>query len=239
MLTRIDLAIDVLELDMEKLDIYDFRFNWVGRSKLTSVWFNAKTGKLETMYIGSRGAPIMLRIYDKVAEAKKEGDIETWYRIWGKKPQRVVRFEYEILVKQASIVGFESIMDVNSDNILGILHYLMSWGRLCVDNGDKNRARWPNSELWQELTDFISSYSVGVDWGISRSKDKTIRITQGYIDYVKGALSSSMAKLSEDQQNLSLNEVIKSLNGRGVDYMSLREKARLDRERLEVLAVSE
>ena len=69
--TRIDVAIDLQEFDMNDYTIID------DLSRKTNSW-NSGSGRLETHYIGAPTSDLRLRIYDKALEQGEKGD---WWRI--------------------------------------------------------------------------------------------------------------------------------------------------------------
>ena len=98
---RIDIALDLFGVEMAKQDIEMWRNGWVGRAGISSYFFNPKSGKLETINIGARTSAIYLRIYDKIAQAEAEGDIEYWRDVWNGYSGPVTRIEWEVKPKKA------------------------------------------------------------------------------------------------------------------------------------------
>ena len=57
-ITRIDIAVDLLGAEMDKQDLNLWFHGWVGRTKVSKIVFNSKTGMLETLYVGRRESPV-------------------------------------------------------------------------------------------------------------------------------------------------------------------------------------
>ena len=103
-INRIDVALDLFGLELANEDIELWRHGWVGRAGLSSIYLNSRLRQLETINIGSRKSAVYLRIYDKVAQAEAEGDIEYWRDVWNGFPGPVTRVEWEIKPNKG---GFE------------------------------------------------------------------------------------------------------------------------------------
>lgn len=70
--TRIDVAIDIKNIDMNDYAIID------DLSRKTNEWRSGGSRRLETYYIGGASSDLRIRIYDKALEQGKEGK---WWRI--------------------------------------------------------------------------------------------------------------------------------------------------------------
>jgi hypothetical protein len=82
-LARTDLHID---LECEPPDVGEFLGEgWIGKSTAWAVYGKRGAGA-QTVYIGRRRSPIMLRVYDKLAEARHDGDLAFWVDVWGRLP---------------------------------------------------------------------------------------------------------------------------------------------------------
>lgn len=218
---RLDIALDLFGVSMQEQDISLWQAGWVGRSKVSDLHFNSRTGALETIYIGSRKSPVYLRVYDKVAQAIKEGDIEYWLDIWQEFHGAVTRVEWEIKPSDGnfckSIVDFEMLIPFS---ILETLNYLVDWGRLCTPNpDDTNNRRWKDAEFWQRVRKLILDNSAGVDWPVSRYGKEFHGISAAYIKFLGGVLSGGMARFNLDNPNMvSLLDGL-AKNGQSLDDM--------------------
>ena len=226
-ITRIDIAVDLIGVSMRDQSINKWSEDWVGRSKLSGTHFNSRSGWLETIYIGSRYSPVFLRIYDKVAQATKEGDFLYWFDVWNVNDKPVTRVEWEVKPKKGNfsndLIDFSLF---NGFSVRELLNYLMDWGRLCDPiPTDSNNRRWPDSKFWSDLRGFIEIWREKITWPTSRHGKEFHGISPGYLKYVSGTLSSAMARLSEDDPNyLSLCE---ELNRRGESMESIHRKAKM------------
>ena len=226
-ITRLDIAVDLIGVSMRDQNINKWSEDWVGRSKLSAIYRNSRTGSLETINIGSRNSPVFLRIYDKVAQAIAEGDFLYWFDIWKVNDKPVTRVEWEIKPKKGNfpndLVDFSLF---NGFSVRELLNYLMDWGRLCDPiPTDSNNRRWPDSKFWSDLRGFIEIWRENINWPTSRYGKDFHGISPGYLKFVSGTLSGAMARLSEnDPTMLSMFE---ELQRRGESLESIHRKAKM------------
>jgi hypothetical protein len=202
-ITRIDIALDLFDVELANQDIELWRNGWVGRAGISSIYFNPRSGQLETINIGSRRSPIYLRIYDKVAEALTKGDISYWWDVWKICWSKVTRLEWEVKPKKG---GFEELYDfdqLSKRKIVELLNRLMKSGRLCIPNpNDSNNRRWEVSDFWTKVITAAEDWAGDITWPTSRLGKEFKGITEGYLRGLKGNLSGGMAKLSPENPNL-------------------------------------
>ena len=230
-ITRIDLAIDMFDISMQDFDLTYWRDAWVGRSKISSHHFNSRTGDLETFYIGSRKSPIMLRVYDKIAEAIKKGDINYWIDFWGGSKKAVTRFEWEVKTKkgnfQNDLIDFDLF---NGYSVRELLAYLLDWGRLCVpDPEDMNRSRWKESKLWKDIRELSETWSDGANWKTLRYGKQYKPNSVGYAKFLGGAISGGIARFGNDGPSYS--DMYEGLAEFGVDHKTIVEQAQIKHKR--------
>lgn len=219
-INRLDIALDLFGVSMQEQDINLWHAGWVGRSKISDLHFNSRTGALETIYIGSRNSPIYLRVYDKVAQAVQEGDIVYWLDVWQGFSGPVTRVEWQIKPSDGkfykTITDFEQLIPFS---ILETLNYLVDWGRLCTPNpDDSNNRRWKDAEFWQKVRNLIQDNSAGVYWPVSRLGKEFHGISAAYIKFLSGTLSGGMARLGLDNPNM-----VSLLNGLAENGQSLED----------------
>lgn len=223
-ITRLDLAIDLFGVSMNDLELDSWKNGWVGRSKLSASFNNSRTGDLETINIGKRKSPVFLRIYDKVAQAKKEGDLDYWVDVWGGSKENVTRVEWEIKPTKGGFKELENFENLNETVICSLLNYLLDWGRLCIpDEDNQNRTRWKDHLLWKRIRDFATNWTDGIDWAISRIGKEFHGISDGYIRSFFGSLTGGVARFSEDEPNLM--GLMEGLEKHGISIKALNEKA--------------
>ncbi|MHA1169487.1 MAG: replication initiation factor domain-containing protein, partial [Candidatus Hodarchaeales archaeon] len=160
-ITRLDLAVDMFGVAMVNQSLKDWQENWVGRSKVSGVHFNSRTGVLETINIGSRTSAIYLRIYDKVAQALKEGDAFYWLDVWEKSSlEEVTRVEWEIKPKKGNFSNdLVDFYEFNGFSRRELMNYLMEWGRLGIPENDVNRSRWKSAPFWKNLEEIKDTWA--------------------------------------------------------------------------------
>jgi hypothetical protein len=204
-ITRVDVALDLFGVEIKEQLLTDCQVGWVGRSKVSGAHFNSRTGKLETIEIGSRKSAIFLRIYDKIAQAVKEGDIDYWFDVWGVNSEPVTRLEWEVKPCEGhfgkDLQEFERFEP--SFSVKELLNYLVDWGRLCVPSpSDSNNRRWQESPLWSKVRNLIMANSEGVDWPMSRYGKEFHGISEAYARQVSGTISGAMARFGKDEPDV-------------------------------------
>ena len=224
-ITRLDIAVDLFDVSMQDQDVLYWSENWVGRSKLSGVFYNSRTAMLETFYIGSRKSPVFLRIYDKVAQSKAEGDYPYWCDVWGGFEGNVTRIEWEIKPKDGNFSNDIRDFEIfNGFSIRELLAYLVDWGRLCIPNNeDSNRRRWEDSPLWKNLRELVIDWSDGMHMPTSRLGKEFKGLTDQYIKQLSGALSGGMARFNPE--NPTMLEMFEGLMRRGEPLEKINKKA--------------
>jgi len=223
-ITRIDVAIDLLGMDMDDQDIQLWREGWVGRSGVSSIYINPRTGMLETINIGSRKSAIFLRIYDKVAQAVAEGDIEYWRDVWNGYSGPVTRVEWEVKPKRGGFKEFEEFNHLCELLVVSLLNYLVEWGRACNPNrDDMNNRRWEASEFWKQVLSVAEDWGNGINWPTSRMGKEFKGISESYLRGVAGTVSGAMARLNPE--NPSLFNMLSNLDEYGLGLRKIQKDA--------------
>lgn len=231
---RLDIAIDLFNIRMNDQDLNAWRDGWVGRSKVSSNFFNSRSGALETINIGARGSAIYVRIYDKIAQAIKEGDIEYWLDVWKCNPQDVTRLEWEIKPKDGNFP--EDVQDFSlfvGFTMRELLKYLVDWGRLCIPNpDDSNRRRWEDAPLWQVVRELVAQFSEN-DYPISRHGKEFQGVSEAYLKFLSGTISGGMARL--DTKNPDIFNLIQGLEKNGHSMQMIQRVAQKKASRIKNL----
>jgi hypothetical protein len=234
-ISRLDLAVDCLGLNMKDQNPNDWKEGWVGRSKVSKVFYNSRTGDLETICVGSRKSPIYLRVYDKVAESKEKGDYVYWFDVWEKFDGPVTRIELEVKPKdgnfEKSLIDFRLF---NGFTIRELMNYLLDWGKLCIPNlSDSNRNRWEEDRLWIEIQEQLEEWLDGVEWPSSRYGKEFKGISEAYLKSVSGTISGAMARLNPNDPNIF--SMIEGLEDGGENMEKIMRIAKLKAERIKRL----
>ncbi len=226
-ITRLDMAGDLLGVSMLDQDVNKWSEDWVGRSKLSALFRNSRTGELETIYIGSRRSPVFIRVYDKVAQSLADSDYQYWLDVWGGIEGEVTRIEWEVKPKDGNFSdNLQDFSLFNGFSIRELMNYLIDWGRLCDENpDDSNRRRWPDSHFWADLRVCVGQWSEGINWPTSRLGKSFHGVSPAYLKFVSGTLSGAMARLSEN--NPSMFALFDELNKRGETIESINRKAKM------------
>ena len=224
-ITRLDLALDLFGVSMHKETLEDWQNNWVGRSKVSHAHFNSKTGRLETINIGSRSSAVYLRIYDKIAQATKEGDIAYWLDVWQNLDlQEVTRIEWEIKPKRGNFsIDLVDFTQFNGFSVRELLIYLLKWGRLAIPGNDQNKSRWLSTPFWVLVEEVSTEWLHGVTWPTSRYGKEFQGISEAYIKQLSGNISGGMARLGGEAPNIV--DMLKGMSEFGEGLETLQEKA--------------
>lgn len=225
-INRIDIAVDLLDVSIKNQNIKDWSENWVGRSKLSRIFYNSRTGELETLYIGSRKSPVVLRVYDKVAQSKNDGDYKYWQDVWKGFTGDVTRVEWEIKPKIGNFPNNVTDFSLfNGQSMREMLNYLLDWGRLCLPNPtDSNRRRWEDSKFWAHLRSLCETWCGDIYWPTSRLGKEFHGVTDAYIKQVSGIMSGAMAHL--DPLYPTLSNMFTKLSEYGEPIEVIAQKAR-------------
>lgn len=229
-INRIDLASDLLGFFMQDQNIQVWREGWVGRSKISAIYFNSRTGNLETFYVGCRRSPVFMRIYDKMAQSIKEGDYAYWKDVWNGFEGPVTRFEWEVKPKDGNFsTDLKEFDKFNGFSVRELLNYLLDWGRLSIpDSNDTNRKRWEDSKVWQELREFVGRFCNEINWPTSRYGKEFHGVTPAYIKSLSGFISGGMARLGLDEPDVV--GLFNGLKEYGEPLEKISKKAKLKAE---------
>lgn len=224
-ITRIDIAMDLFGESIQDHSLDDWRKNWVGRSKISKAHFSNKADDVETIYFGSRSSAVYMRIYDKLAEAIKDNDIQFWLDVWGGVSDAVTRVEWEVKPNKGLFaVQLQNFALFNGFAARELLNYLLDWGRLAEpDLSDENRSRWPDSEFWQGLREVAAQWAYGVDWPITRYRHIMKPMSAAYAIQAAGGIAGAMARSNPDNPNIS--DMFDQLEGFGISYDDIERKA--------------
>jgi hypothetical protein len=224
-ISRLDLAIDLLGVSMKAMNLAQWQEGWVGRSKVSASYFNSKTSDLETITIGKRTSPVFLRVYDKVAQAKKEGDLEYWIDVWKGFMGDVTRVEWEIKPKKGNFNIPSNFDDFTGIEERELVNYLMQWGRLCKpDEKNINKNRWEDDDLWTRVRYSTEKWSDGINWATTRFGKEFHGMSDAYKKSFFGQLSSGMARFSENEPNIF--GLIKGMEKSGIRLEAINAKAK-------------
>jgi hypothetical protein len=229
-ITRIDIAVDLLGFSLQDQNIQEWKEGWVGRSKPSGVFYNSRTGKLETIYVGSRKSPVFLRIYDKLAQSLVDGDYGYWKDVWKGFEGPVTRIEWEVKPKDGNFSNDLKEFDrFNGFSVRELLNYLLDWGRLCIpDSADVNRNRWEDSSFWKEVRELVKEFCKEINWPSSRYGKEFHGVSVAYIRSVSGTISGAMARLGGNEP-----DVVGLFNGlaeNGEPLEKINKKAKLKAE---------
>lgn len=231
-ITRIDIAIDLFNVKLANQDINLWHEGWVGRSKVSAHHFNSRTGELETINIGSRKSAVYVRVYDKIAQAIKEGDIVYWFDVWGGSKENLTRIEWEVNPREGNFSdNLQDFSKFDGFAVRELLNYLLDWGRLCVpDETDSNRNRWQDVQLWAGVRKVAEKWSHGVDWPTSRYGKEFRPVSEAYARFVSGVISGAQARFGKNEP--SFGDMLEGLEKYGETHKVIQSKAQAKYKRL-------
>ena len=144
-----------------------------------------------------------LRVYDKVAEAVKGGDLLEWMKVWGGYVGPVTRVEWETKPSEGGFEGVAVFGAWGKRELVELVNYLMEWGRLCIPSeSDSNNRRWKVSALWGQLESVLTEWRLGNLELAVRTKQVGTELSVGYMRFLVGTVSGGMARLGRDRPNL-------------------------------------
>lgn len=154
-ITRLDIAFDdhtgILDMNVLVFDTVSGRY--VAKAKS---WECIQSDKGQTVVIGSKSSPVLIRIYDKARERNCTPGTH-WIRI--ELQLRDDRCKQFIHLNLSPGEAFSGIL-------LNYLRYVLP------DSDDSNKSRWPMTSYWSELVgecEKISLYTKpGVEYNLSR-----------------------------------------------------------------------
>mgnify|MGYP003375355171 CR=1 FL=1 len=163
-LTRVDLCADTT-----KYAVSDFMKLWDAGQVVCRATGHTKHGECRKETGLSLGkAPLMLRIYDKLAELRQKGTPEKWALMeqvrWGCKPDRATRVEFELRREKLVDLGCGSVQDYLSKRGGLVNHLCLKWFRLTDRLPDCNHVyRALNHSIWNEVHEAFQEWAGKTD----------------------------------------------------------------------------
>jgi hypothetical protein len=232
-LNRIDIALDVVGLDITSLSIEEWINQWVGYAPLRDVHYAPKSGQLQGFSIGSSSGAIRFKAYDKVAQSIKIGASGFWRSVWrldASESVPVTRFEWSCRPYAAKFANFQYMSDLKTERIFELMNYASyKWGRLCIPNPDDScRTRWELAPLWIGLHGLIEEWASGHQEYLSREYDFTPDLKEEYVRAIAGWLSGFQARVginSGKEEASSRLEAFRFLRENGFSINAIQDKA--------------
>lgn len=231
-INRLDIALDVLGLPMDDLAIDDWRRQWVGYGAPSSVYFNRRTRKLETLTVGTSHGAVRFKVYDKQAESVKNGSSGFWRSVWGLPDDddltAVARFEWTVKCYSARFAGMRYLSDFTFDGFLEILNYVTrKWGSLREPQAnDSNPNRWPVAPLWQTLRELIDDWSIHYDEIAGREYDYQPDLTSAYLRAAAGWIAGLRARIGIENGTIGPANLFDVVTYLDEEQLSIEVKAK-------------
>ena len=190
------------------------RSHKVGMADKTSQFMDGEI--LETFYVGSKGSPIQIRIYDKGKEIKKHGTEERWLLIWFiEDSEDVWRIEAQIrrpILKQFHINTIDNLIKQKAD----LWKYVTAdWFSLRYPDND-NQSRRTIHEFWLKVQGCVDLF--GSQEGSKRHYEKKkAEFIDWYLKRILNLMISCAAMLKDHDPQSCLqkvnNRILNMLNG--------------------------
>lgn len=213
--SRVDLCVDLPEVGVQEF-VEPFMKDWCLRRGRSWGMYGDGLFKDSTGYWV--GGDIHIRIYDKIAELKKTGDVfkqgVLMARRWGYLPEQATRVEFQVrreaLKNQFRVDSVEDLFKRIPDMIAWLT---FDWFRLTDGEPDRengNERRSEVSPLWQRVIDLFTEWAGRMQLLVhprERSKPSAQRLAQQALGVLTslGALCGSPARtvehLLEDVRN--------------------------------------
>jgi hypothetical protein len=158
-LNTIDIRLDIFNLHLSRLSalVWDRSSplcQWVGYAAPKAHYYG------EGLLIGSKQGNVQLRIYDKIAQAVKDGDLGFWSSVWGRAEdddRPVTRFEWSVRAYAGGFAGVQYLDQLTWVSLGGLVSYLLNkWGRIVSPRyDDSNRRRWEVHKLWRNVDEWM------------------------------------------------------------------------------------
>ncbi|GAB5491435.1 MAG: hypothetical protein Phog2KO_16500 [Phototrophicaceae bacterium] len=206
-INRIDVALDVVGLPVSEFSVDEWRYGWVGRASGKHFYDDASTGNLSGLAIGSSRGAVRFKVYDKILEAQKSGDLMFWLSVWSVDfsevgldfdlPPSVARFEWTIKPHGAKFIGMQYLKDYSFDGLKELINYVTTkWGRFCVPHGDKNQSRWEIHPLWVKIRRMmIEEWDIDHVGVAKRDYHTSPDLNPAYMSSVTGWIAGLMARV--------------------------------------------
>jgi hypothetical protein len=203
-INRIDIALDVIGLPMNKFSVDEWRTGWVGRASGKKFYDDAQTGQLPGLTIGSSQGAVRFKIYDKLLQSVKDKDSLFWFSVWdyewtieNMSEVSVTRFEWSIFPHKAKFVGIRYLKDYSFDGLRELLNYVtQKWGRLCTTQSTVNKSRWENHPLWVRIRRImIEEWDIDHVGVAKRDYHLEPDLNDAYLSSVTGWLGGLMARI--------------------------------------------
>lgn len=224
-LSRLDIAVDVIEPDISVNDLYNsieeekiIVKNQVGTIKTSNIQIIGKVDSKQTIYIGSRQSNAMLRIYNKKEE--QEHNKNSRFKSLVKNTKKWIRFEGEFKHEYIKKLGKE-LAKVNNLDIVGYLIAELVKHWTFLDCNEKVIPIWQSiinaasnplqmkddpvvNPIYKTINYYIDGGSLGVLWRIKKIfGDKGLKIFEKFISHYLNNHYSPPQSAREDAKTVA------------------------------------
>lgn len=232
-LNRLDVAVDVIGLDIGEFSIDEWRSQWVGYANQKTFHDSARTGRLEGLSIGTSQGMVRFKVYDKVNESLARGTSGFWHSVWNINPDDklpVARFEWTLKCYEAKFTHTRYLQQLGYLEFLELLNYAsLKWGRLCTPKpNDDNKARWELAPLWVELRKLIYDWQFGYEKVAKRVYELKPDMNDSYLRSIAGWIAGFQARVGIEQDengSSSLQQALDYLIQAGYSLEDIQAKA--------------
>lgn len=210
--SRVDLCVDLAGVGASELIELEESGHSISKARTAVTWRDRGTGIKTAVRVGAAGAPVMLRIYDKLREllgAGKDGknswkvDYLVKNRWGGELPEKASRVEFQLrrgVLREMEVHSFDDLFRKAAQ----IWEYLTTeWYRVAdrpVERESKNQSRYELHELWERVLE--AGHKVG--WlthaSVERVRKRGVASCKNLARQIGGCLSSWLAKIKPSDQ---------------------------------------
>ncbi|SPF44041.1 conserved hypothetical protein [Syntrophobacter sp. SbD1] len=211
--SRCDLAVDFLIPGGLSFDFLNS--HKVTRSRKSTPYFDGNT--LETLYIGAKGAKVLLRLYDKAKEVLTQGK-KLWFKeLW--KVDRIAnvwRVEFQIRLSVLKQYGVNTLEDLQCKSG-GIWKDLTEkWFSLRIADNESTDRRTTHP-FWEQVQQCAAQFgpAMTVNRNLVGTNDTSI---EWHLSHIGGCLSSFAARLGIDNRQ----DALRAFEAQLLNHMSER-----------------
>jgi hypothetical protein len=193
---RADWCVDVPDLSMSEVERVVSHRGVICRSGVERTI--TKHGKWETYYRGKAGAPLLLRVYDKAAEVKRDEfkQMVMAERRWGRFCKEALRVEFQMRSRpMRRLFNVSSVEQLFADKAV-IGNWLCGeWCRLSepFDRANKNHSRAATVPFWVDVQQRMADWTGDVGGRRRRSRE-SVPDLEGLEKQVIGCIASKIAQ---------------------------------------------
>lgn len=215
-LNRIDIALDVIGINISDFSMDEWQHGWVGRASVHGFYIDSTTRTLSGFDIGTSQGAVRFKAYDKVLQSIKDKDSFFWFSVWdltSMPKSGITRFEWSIKPHNAQFVGMQYLSEYSFDGLRELINYVTEkWGRLCIVQQTEKRTRWETHPLWVRIRRImVEEWDIDHVGMAKREYHISPDLNPEYLNSVTGWLAGLMARIAIEKGYDQPADVIEAL----------------------------